>query len=84
VVARPHGFIPVTPNAAVQPQIRAQREFVGWKCLLDGCSVLLTAHPDLSAKSHALSPNFVSYHNLENVRTSKVFLRRHAHTMFSN
>jgi len=24
----------VTPNAAVQPQIRAQREFVGWNCLL--------------------------------------------------
>ena len=23
------------PNAAVQPQIRAQREFVGWNCLLD-------------------------------------------------
>jgi hypothetical protein len=22
------------PNAAVQPQIRAQREFVGWNCLL--------------------------------------------------
>ena len=25
----------VTPNAAVQPQIRAQREFVGWNCLLE-------------------------------------------------
>jgi hypothetical protein len=24
----------MTPNAAVQPQIRAQREFVGWNCLL--------------------------------------------------
>ena len=24
-----------TYNAAVQPQIRAQREFVGWNCLLE-------------------------------------------------
>jgi len=28
------GFL--QPNAAVQPQIRAQREFVGWNCLLGG------------------------------------------------
>ena len=27
-------LLTVTPNAAVQPQIRAQREFVGWNCLL--------------------------------------------------
>ena len=26
--------VPMKPNAAVQPQIRAQREFVGWNCLL--------------------------------------------------
>jgi len=29
----------MTHNAAVQPQIRAQREFVGWNCLLEvACS----------------------------------------------
>jgi hypothetical protein len=26
----------MSSNAAVQPQIRAQREFVGWNCLLAG------------------------------------------------
>src|SRR5690349_22428139 len=27
-------FTVMRPNAAVQPRIRAQREFVGWNCLL--------------------------------------------------
>jgi hypothetical protein len=36
------------PNAAVQPQIRAQREFVGWNCLLEAGSFLAR----LCGKSH--------------------------------
>jgi hypothetical protein len=40
----------MTSNAAVQPQIRAQREFVGWNCLLDAnflitCRMLRLAVP---------------------------------------
>jgi hypothetical protein len=37
----------VPPNAGVQPQIRAQREFVGWNALLDamcGTSRVVCCH----------------------------------------
>jgi hypothetical protein len=47
------GWISMTHNAAVQPQIRAQREFVGWNCLLDAMRLLETRRPDkhISASS---------------------------------